>query len=190
MALETSIRKNSYKKNMGLPRYVYALVDPRDNQIRYVGCSLDPIKRLRDHMNAANSYGRSWSNSGRYQRCQPRFRWLNSLSDSGLKPRIIILEKCSGDCWRDKENDWIQHYLDAGIPLVNVKAPSGEDHYTHECFLPGKERYLLSENSRVRIERHIKQLKCELSEETSKFKREYIKIRIDYLSNILRVGAG
>jgi hypothetical protein len=59
---------------------VYGLVDPRTNQIRYVGETIRPLaERLTAH------YGKS---------AAPRLRqWLVELREAGLKPRIVPLRE-------------------------------------------------------------------------------------------------
>lgn len=42
--------------------YVYALIDPRDDRVRYIGCSMNPWHRRRIHMSCCDLHDvRSWT---------------------------------------------------------------------------------------------------------------------------------
>src|SRR6266581_5100170 len=90
---------------------VYALIDPRDNTIRYVGITTDPVTRLAQHLDDA------WKKS-------EKGMWLTELKQAGLSPVLIVLEtiNATGDARaiaRDRERYWIQTLLQSGAPLVN-----------------------------------------------------------------------
>jgi len=65
--------------------YIYALHDPRDWSIRYVGKSNNPERRHR----------RPRSHSRRLQ------NFLTELRALGLQPRFSILQKCSTEEWQN-----------------------------------------------------------------------------------------
>jgi hypothetical protein len=71
--------KNVRPHKKDLVRYIYALIDPRDNAVRFVGCAGDIDERLRQHMRSKNLG-------------LPKYRWLAELKQSGLSPRLEILE--------------------------------------------------------------------------------------------------
>jgi hypothetical protein len=62
--------------------FIYALIDPRTLEVRYVGKSNDPDIRYNDH-------------------CSPRkrdfdgikFRWIRELSELGLKPKLEVYHR-------------------------------------------------------------------------------------------------
>lgn len=76
--------------------YIYALVDPRNSSIRYIGKSIDPIKRLKGHLNDKASTKKA--------------RWIKSLLKYGLKPEVVILELVDNDKWQEYERKWIAYY--------------------------------------------------------------------------------
>ena len=82
--------------------YIYGLKDPRTGLTRYVGKSVDPKARLKDHLRARSN-----------THCA---RWIRTLRAIGLKPEIIILE---GPCkdWEEAESRWIRLY---GSQLTNL----------------------------------------------------------------------
>jgi hypothetical protein len=83
--------------------YIYALIDPRDNEVRYVGRTEDPENRLEEHISQHRDGMREW---------------VEELADIDLAPRLRILEiqPCYG--WR-AERYWIQFYLSNGAALLN-----------------------------------------------------------------------
>lgn len=86
--------------------YIYALIDPRNDEVRYVGKACRPKERLMNQRNErANTH---------------RCHWLMSLSEIGLKPIQIILETVPVDRnWQEREMYWISHYRQLGVPLTN-----------------------------------------------------------------------
>jgi hypothetical protein len=88
---------------------VYALVDPRDNRVRYVGATKKPLKvRLNGHM----------TNPARRIRT-----WVDALAAGGLMPRIEpITENVPMDDLWDLERAEITRRLIAGERLLNESA--------------------------------------------------------------------
>lgn len=98
--------------------YIYGLVDPRDDSIRYVGKSNNPKKRLYYHIKESKN-----KNS-----CH-RHHWINSLLP--LRPEIIILEKVSVDKWQQREIFWIDRAKEIYDNLTNnAKGGLGGDTFT------------------------------------------------------------
>ena len=86
--------------------YIYGLVDPRDNMLRYVGKSIRPLERLSNHLNEKSNCHRS--------------HWLHLLKRNGIKPRIVVLEVVGeGRTWQEAEREWIAMFREAGFNLVN-----------------------------------------------------------------------
>jgi hypothetical protein len=90
--------------------YIYALQDPRDNRVRYVGKTSGKIdERVRSHLKEA-TYSKSHTH---------RLHWLKSLLAANLSPAVIILEEGAGTSWQDAEKKWIKEYRNRGASLVN-----------------------------------------------------------------------
>jgi hypothetical protein len=81
-------------------KIVYALVDPRRPMIvRYIGCSVAPDRRLREHIAAANDH-----NHG-------NDAWISSLLGTGREPWLRVLEAVADDAMAlDREAFWISVY--------------------------------------------------------------------------------
>jgi hypothetical protein len=80
-------------------RVIYALVDPRDGVVRYVGVTNNPQNRFQDHI-------------GRKTRRGPRKKalWLESLAKENLKPIFVFLDAVPHEVAETKEIWWIQHF--------------------------------------------------------------------------------
>jgi hypothetical protein len=77
---------------------IYGLVDPKNNQIRYIGKTQQPLKRrLTQHI-----YDNGLSNKYKYN-------WINKLKNEGLKPQIIELETCNEENWVEREKFHIKN---------------------------------------------------------------------------------
>src|SRR3990170_2720032 len=81
-----------------LVTFIYALVDPRNQRVMYVGKSDDPRKRVKDHMcDGVNP-------------C--KIAWIGELKELGLHPFVLILDKIdlTVASWQDAEKKWISFY--------------------------------------------------------------------------------
>jgi hypothetical protein len=87
--------------------YIYGLVDPRNSAIRYVGKSIRPKERLKDHIQRASRSRRR------------KARWINSLCAIGLQPQLVYLEETIDEFWEDRERWWIKHCKELGYDLTN-----------------------------------------------------------------------
>jgi hypothetical protein len=102
---------------------VYALVDPRDNTVRYVGYTAQYTDaRLRDHLDMP---------------VNPRVRsWLTELRRCfSAKPSIRVLEFCCGPTWEEREGHWIKHFRQRGH-ILNID-PGGICRDASGRLLPG-----------------------------------------------------
>lgn len=97
---------------MATNTFIYALVDPRDLRVRYVGKSHDPDNRLRYHMmcHTNNAHLNSW---------------LSQLIRAGLQPLVRIIEECPVSKWKQRERFWISSFRQRGVRLTN-KADGGQ----------------------------------------------------------------
>ena len=80
--------------------YIYGLMDPRNNQIRYIGKTKNPKKRLVEHITESIRSG-----SQNY-----RLRWIRKLTKLELKPEIKFLKVCSSFDFEKYETEYIKIY--------------------------------------------------------------------------------
>jgi hypothetical protein len=89
---------------------IYVLKDPRDGSVRYVGKTVQLLKRrLKAHMFEALKKNAPWHSS----------RWIRQLSGQGLKPQIEEIELVVGAGWALRESGWIRAFILFGADLTN-----------------------------------------------------------------------
>lgn len=87
--------------------YIYVLIDPRTCQVRYVGQTVNPIGRHKEH--SCKQKGTNY-----------REKWLNRLRYLNLSPIMILIEECINSNWAEREKYWIKWYREDGCDLVNA----------------------------------------------------------------------
>lgn len=86
--------------------YIYALIDPRMNEVRYIGKTSDLARRLRRHITEIGP--------------TPRHAWLAELREAERCPCLLSLGQVDPRRWGDAERHWIALFREAGFPLVNL----------------------------------------------------------------------
>jgi len=99
---------------------IYALLDPRNGDIRYVGWTVRLQGRIKRHV-AEVVAGRARTRCG---------DWIRELLSVGLKPDFKVLESGCGNSYSLAERDWIFRLRSSGIDLTNER-PGGEGFITH-----------------------------------------------------------
>lgn len=94
--------------------FVYALIDPRTQEARYVGVTSRTLhRRLRIHI--SESYSLKFH----------RHKWIQKLLNEGVEPTMIVLhEYDSRDEAYTDEDFWIQYMKFVGCDLTN-EVPGG-----------------------------------------------------------------
>ena len=98
-----------YEQNI-TKTFIYALIDPRDNRVRYVGKANDPKKRFIQHCQPSRQ------SRGNY----PVNRWAAKLKSLDLKPRLEILECVEFKDWEQSESKWILYYREKNSDMLNI----------------------------------------------------------------------
>jgi hypothetical protein len=95
---------------------IYGLVDPRTQELRYVGkTSRELIERLRCHLKPGSLKAETHNS-----------HWLRQLKSLSLKPDIFIIEEVPEIAsWQEYEQFWIAYYRSIGCLLTN-STPGGE----------------------------------------------------------------
>ena len=76
--------------------YIYTLKHPITNEVRYVGKTIRPKRRLAEHL---------------YQHPKNhRGNWVKSLLKQGLKPTLEVIEECNDNNWEQREKFWITQF--------------------------------------------------------------------------------
>ena len=98
-------------RDAGDPIWIYSLEDPRDAEIYYVGQSVDPERRVGEHLTEA----RSGSMENR-----AFCRWLLSLDRLGLRPVLNIETECRSPYEADVEEQRLIHRYGKLYPILNL----------------------------------------------------------------------
>lgn len=95
---------------------IYALIDPRDGKIKYVGRTIhDPPKRFSGHRAELKRMLRFGGDASK------KLLWLNALRKRGLEPKIVLLEKAPVTDLK-AEKKWMVKCVRANAPLTNREA--------------------------------------------------------------------
>ena len=87
--------------------FIYALKDPRNNEVRYIGKSNSPTLRLSQHVKDTKAN-------------KEKAEWIKELSDDGKLPIIEILEEVDLDKWQECEKKWISKGFENKWRLTNI----------------------------------------------------------------------
>lgn len=87
--------------------YIYALIDPRNDQVRYIGKANNPEERYTNHFNSARDKNTHKRN------------WINSVRNDGYRPELLILDQVSVSEWVYWEIFYISLFKTLGFDLVN-----------------------------------------------------------------------
>lgn len=103
------------------PVFIYALNCPVTGRTRYIGKTVNPQTRLREHL-LESKKGKNY-----------RAHWICSLTAQGLKPEFEILARVPNAGWQQVEMDYVAAFVELGYDLVNGTpggdgCGSGENH--------------------------------------------------------------
>ena len=88
--------------------YIYILIDPIINEVKYVGKSDNPHQRLNEHLKKAK-YSHTHKN-----------HWILSLAKKGLIPLMIIIDEVLTNEFGFWEQFWIDYFKSYGFNLTNI----------------------------------------------------------------------
>lgn len=104
--------------------FIYCLIDPRNNDIRYIGKTSNVKNRLKNHISEAIK-----SNSKTH-----KVNWIKSVLKENLTPMIDIIDEVSESSVNFWEKHYISLYKSWGINLTNMT--DGGDGYSSSYFTP------------------------------------------------------
>lgn len=84
--------------------YIYTLSCPKTGEIRYVGQSKNPEKRLKEHRASGTA---------------KLYLWIHDLLANGDAPVLEIVEQCDVGARYKREMFWIKKLQSEGHPLLN-----------------------------------------------------------------------
>ena len=91
---------------------IYALLDPRNNQVRYIGKTIRTLnQRLTNHICDAKS--------SRYY--NHNINWIKSLINDNILPEILLIDEIpETNSWEWLEQYWISQFKTWGFKLTNL----------------------------------------------------------------------
>jgi hypothetical protein len=89
--------------------FIYALVDPRTDEVRYIGKTKHLGRRLRDHQDESVEGKKSH-----------RHNWIRQMLAEGHSPQMVLIESGFGEAWRERESFWIDS-LRESCRLLNMR---------------------------------------------------------------------
>lgn len=87
--------------------HIYVLIDPRTDEIRYVGKANNVSQRYKAHLNRARKHQVHKTN------------WIQALAKENLKPVIQVIDTVPIDDWIFWESYWISQFKTWGFNLLN-----------------------------------------------------------------------
>lgn len=102
-------RKDRYTSNV---HFVYVLIDPDTNAVRYVGKTNMLHIRFKDHIRATHYKGNR--HAGR-----KLFQWLRTLGERDLEPIMSVIGYADCNQAVILEKFWIIYFLQRGAELTN-----------------------------------------------------------------------
>jgi len=117
---------------------IYALADPRDGSVRYVGKTNDRARRLEQHTEARRGN-------------RKLKRWLKELREAKMSPRMLTLGLPSRRGWAAAERTWIAFFEARRWRLYNLEAGGRQvwrDGYRGCKLAPVVRRWRLEKNDR------------------------------------------
>ena len=93
--------------------FIYGLIDPRNDCLRYIGKADVVATRVRQHIARAR------------HEVSHKSSWIRGVLSSGFCPRVVVLAQIARFHWKDYEKLLIQSALQKGFNLTNSK-PGGE----------------------------------------------------------------
>lgn len=94
-----------------MTNYIYGLYNPVTFELRYIGKTVNPKKRLEKHIQEAK---------GRYGYNHYKERWIRQLLSNNIEPILITIGKCTEDNWQEVEREYINTARQRGINLTNL----------------------------------------------------------------------
>jgi predicted GIY-YIG superfamily endonuclease len=109
---------------------IYALIDPTDHRVCYVGQTRNPQARLAQHLSHRSHRGGKGA-------------WIRSLEEKGHRPIMQILERVTDqETALAREQEWIRRFIERGMPLINREARVQEQPnslYLTQAILPTRQ---------------------------------------------------
>jgi hypothetical protein len=88
--------------------FVYALIDPRNNEIKYIGATKEGHDRYKRHIRLYYLKKSTLKNN-----------WVKSLLKQNLLPEFVVIEECTEQTLGETEEFYITYFRFLGFKLLN-----------------------------------------------------------------------
>jgi len=109
--------------------YIYALLCPIEQTIKYIGKANDPYRRLRDHLQDIRGI------------TIDKLLWIDKLKRAKLKPILEILDEVEIEKWQFWESWYMEYYKSIGLSLISKRAGNGLTFSNNQTFKKGQIPY-------------------------------------------------
>lgn len=116
--------------------YIYGLIEPTTNELRYIGKTVDVNRRHRRHITEVNLHD------------SHKDRWIRKLLKNNYIPEIIIIDLVKTNEWQYWEMFYIEYFKFLGCNLTNGTKGGDEP--------PSTKGRKHSENSRIKMSKSKK----------------------------------
>lgn len=94
-------------------RYIYKLIDPITNEVRYIGQTDNPQRRFNGHLSSSTNVKSASYNT--HKSC-----WIRKLVNSGYEPIMEIVDSCETlEQSNSLEKLYIENFVEMGFKLTN-----------------------------------------------------------------------
>lgn len=138
--------------------FIYILIDPLTNHVRYVGKANDPKERFKGHMKESLKKNKDDEIIQNH-----KINWINKLKIKNLSPVLEIVDEVLDSEWRFWETHYISLYKSWGFDLVNLtnggdgfSDPTGEIGKRISKTLTGRKRKQSSTDKALNSRREYK----------------------------------
>lgn len=150
--------------------YVYGLIDPRNNELKYIGFTNNIKERLNSHCRESRLKTNSHKNN-----------WIKNLKNIGMKPQIYPIENYNiEEEALQAEIDLISYYKYIGCNLTNV-TKGGDKGAVYERTDEVKQKISKSVTGR----KHLEETKIKISKTLTGIKRNHSKEHREKISATL-----
>lgn len=124
---------------------LYVLIDPRDESVFYVGISVNPRNRMRNHLRV---------NNRAYKVNPGKARKIRQIKKAGLLPRMEIVDVLPESRIAQAEQDWI-FFLSRSFELVNLSLGGGvHSSETRKRMSESQRRRMSNPELRAKLSKH------------------------------------
>ena len=104
---------------------IYALICPMDGEVKYIGKSNNPEKRLKDHLLDF--------------RCMDlhKAQWVRLLKAQKKRPILVVLDEVDLFDWKFWEEWWCSYFKSLGFTLFNKRSRNGLTYANSQTFKKG-----------------------------------------------------